>query len=64
MEQERQRKNGHPPAAVDREDATPGERTLSPERLRELRRMIEAREYDRPEMIDEVARRILVRGDL
>jgi len=63
MEQARQRKNGHPAAEVDRDDASPVE-SLSPERFLELRRMIEAREYDRPEMIDEVARRILERGDL
>jgi hypothetical protein len=37
---------------------------LSPERISEIQRRIENRFYDAPEVIDQVARRILARGDL
>jgi hypothetical protein len=40
------------------------EGTLDPERLLDLRRRIQARFYDQPEVAEHVARRILESGDL
>jgi hypothetical protein len=38
--------------------------TLPPDRVRELRRRIRARRYDDPQVIDEMLRRMVERGDL
>lgn len=38
--------------------------TLPPDRLIDVRRRVQARFYDRPEIAEEVARRIIERGDV
>jgi hypothetical protein len=50
-------------AAQSAGEATRTEGTW-PERIAEIQRRIENRFYDAPEVIDQVARRILARGDL
>jgi hypothetical protein len=50
-------------AAEAAESAVP-EGTLPPDRLVELRRRIQARAHDSPEVIDEVLRRMIESGDL
>jgi hypothetical protein len=50
-------------ALAAREEAAP-EGTLSPERISELRRWIQAGGFDAPEVVDRIARRLLDGGEV
>jgi hypothetical protein len=48
----------------EREQADAGDETLDARRIAELRARVDARFHDDPRVIDEVARRMIERGDL